>query len=56
MCFFAKKKIKSGMEFIFEYNWDWVSKQVRTVCLCKSDNCDGYIDKKERRREKVWRE
>jgi SET domain-containing protein len=22
MCFFAKKKIKSGMEFTFDYNWD----------------------------------
>ncbi len=22
MCFFAKKNIKSGMEIIFDYNWD----------------------------------
>jgi SET domain-containing protein len=22
MCFFAKKNIKSGMEFTFDYNWD----------------------------------
>ncbi len=28
MCFFAKKNIKSGMEFRFDYNWDWVSGQV----------------------------
>jgi SET domain-containing protein len=28
MCFFAKKNIKSGMEFTFDYNWDWVSRQV----------------------------
>jgi SET domain-containing protein len=28
MCFFAKKNIKSGMEFAFDYNWDWVSEQV----------------------------
>jgi SET domain-containing protein len=28
MCFFAKKNIKSGMEFTFNYNWDWVSGQV----------------------------
>ncbi len=28
MCFFAKKNIKSGMEFTFDYNWDWVSGQV----------------------------
>jgi palmitoyltransferase ZDHHC9/14/18 len=28
MCFIAKKKIKSGMEFTFDYNLDWVSKQV----------------------------
>jgi SET domain-containing protein len=27
MCFFAKKNIKSGMEFNFDYNWDWVSRQ-----------------------------
>ncbi len=47
MCFFAKNKIKSGMEFTFDHNWDWVSKQVQTFCLCRSDNCDGYIEKKE---------
>ncbi len=28
MCFFAKKNIKSGMEFTFNYKWDWVSGQV----------------------------
>jgi palmitoyltransferase ZDHHC9/14/18 len=28
MCFFAKKNIKSGMEFTFDYNWGWVSGQV----------------------------
>ncbi len=28
MCFFAKKNITSGMEFTFDYNWDWVSRQV----------------------------
>ncbi len=29
MCFFAKKNIKSGMEFFtFDYYWDWVSRQV----------------------------
>ncbi len=28
MCFFAKKNIKSGLEFMFDYNWDWVSRQV----------------------------
>jgi SET domain-containing protein len=28
MCFFTKKNIKSGMEFTFDYNWDWVSGQV----------------------------
>ncbi len=28
MCFFAKKNIKSGMEFTFNYNWDWVSGNV----------------------------
>ncbi len=28
MCFFAKKNIESGMEFTFDYNWDWVSGQV----------------------------
>ncbi len=28
MCYFAKKMIKSGMEFTFDYNWDWVSGQV----------------------------
>jgi SET domain-containing protein len=52
MCFFAKKNIKIGMEFMFfDYNWDWVRRQVRTVCLCRSKNCDGYIDKKKRCRE-----
>jgi hypothetical protein len=56
MCFFVKKKIKSGTDFTFDYNWDWVCGQVQTVCLCGSDNCDGYIEKKERRREKVRRE
>jgi SET domain-containing protein len=25
MGFFAKKNIKSGMKFTFDYNWDWVS-------------------------------
>ncbi len=33
------------MEFTFDYNWDWVRGQVQTVCLCGSENCDGYIDK-----------
>ncbi len=47
MCFFAKKNIKSGMEFTFDYNWDQVSGQVQTVCLCGSDNCDRYIEKKD---------
>ncbi len=28
MCFFAKKNIKIGMEFTFDYNWDWVPGQV----------------------------
>jgi hypothetical protein len=42
----ASNKIKSGMEFTFDYNWDWISKQVQTVCLCMSDNCDGSIEKK----------
>jgi SET domain-containing protein len=40
MCFFAKKNIKSGMEFTFDYNWDWVSRQDQTVCLHGSVNCD----------------
>jgi SET domain-containing protein len=46
MCFFAKKNIKSGMEFTFNYKWDWVSRQLQTVCLCQSDSWDGYIEKK----------
>jgi SET domain-containing protein len=46
MCFFAKKNIvQSGMEFAFDYNWHWVSGQVRTVCLCGSNNVGGYIEK-----------
>ncbi len=44
MCFFAKKNVKSGMEFTFDYNWDWVSRQDQTVCLCGSENCDGCIE------------
>jgi hypothetical protein len=48
MCFFAKKNIKTGMEFTFDYNWDWVCGQVQTVCLCRSVNCDGYIEKKKK--------
>jgi SET domain-containing protein len=28
LCFFAKKRIESGMEFTFDYNWDWVSGRV----------------------------
>ncbi len=51
MCFFAKKNIKSGMEFTFDYNWDWVSGQVQTVCLCRSNNCDRYLEKKGRHKE-----
>jgi SET domain-containing protein len=46
MCFFAKKNMKIGMEFMFDYNLDWVCRQVQTVCLCRSENCDGCIDKK----------
>jgi histone-lysine N-methyltransferase ASH1L len=45
MCFFAKKNIKSGMEFTFDSNWDRVSRQDQTVCLCRLNNCDGYIEK-----------
>jgi hypothetical protein len=52
MCFFAKKKINSGMELTFDYNWELVSRQVGTVCLCGSDNCYGKIEKK-RHGEKV---
>jgi hypothetical protein len=37
MCFFAKKNIKSGMEFTFDYNRDWVSRQVQTFA------CAGQI-------------
>jgi SET domain-containing protein len=46
MCFFAKKNIQSRMELNFDYNWDWVSGQVQTACLCGSNNYDGYIEKK----------
>jgi hypothetical protein len=53
MGFFAKKNIKIGMEFTFNYNWDWVSRQVQTVCLCRSDNCDGYIERKRKRQRKI---
>jgi SET domain-containing protein len=28
MCFFSKKKIKSGMEFTFDNNCSWVVRQV----------------------------
>ncbi len=49
-CFFAKKKINSGMESTFDYNWELVSGQVGTVCLCGSDKCDGQIEKK----RKMW--
>ncbi len=28
MCFVAKKNITNGMEFIFDYKRDWVSRQV----------------------------
>ncbi len=28
MCFFANKNIKSGLEFLFDYNRDWISGQV----------------------------
>ncbi len=45
MCFFAKKNLKSGMELTFNYNRDWVSGQVQTVCLWGSENWDGYIEK-----------
>ncbi len=41
------------MEFTFDYNWDWVSGQVQTVCLCWSDNCDGYIEKKRKAYKKL---
>ncbi len=51
MHFFAKKNIKSGIELTFDYNWDLVSGQVGTVCLCGSENCDGCIEKKKRFRE-----
>ncbi len=44
--YFAKKKINSGMDLTFDYNWELVSRQVGTVCLCRSDNCDGQIEKK----------
>ncbi len=53
MCIFAKKKIKSGMEFIIDYSWELVSRQFRIVCLCGSDNCDGYIDKKKDAEKKL---
>jgi hypothetical protein len=47
MCFFAKKKINSGMELTFDQNWVLESGQVGTVCLCWSDNCDKQIENKE---------
>jgi SET domain-containing protein len=52
MCLFAKKKMKSGMEFTFDYNWDWVSGQFQRVCLWGSDNCDGYSDKERKTKRK----
>ena len=42
-----------GMEFTFDYNWDWVSGQIQTVCLCGSDNCDGYIEKKRKTKKNL---
>jgi hypothetical protein len=47
MCFFAKKNMKSGMEFPFDYNWDWVSGQVQTVCLCRSEIVMDILRKKD---------
>ncbi len=53
MCFFAKKNAKSRMDFTFDYNWDWVSRQAQTVCFCRSDNCDRYIEKKRKSYRKI---
>jgi SET domain-containing protein len=53
MCFFAKKKMNSGMEFSCDYKWELVSGLVGTVCMCGSDNCDRQIEKKERGGKKV---
>jgi hypothetical protein len=41
----CQEEYKSEMEFTFDYNRDWVSGQDQIVCLCGSDNCDGYIEK-----------
>ncbi len=49
MCFFAKKKINSGMELTFDYNWELESGKVGTFCLCRSNNCDGQIKNKRKR-------
>jgi SET domain-containing protein len=46
MCFFAKKNMKIGMEFMFDYNWDWVRGQVRTVCLCRSEIVTDILTRK----------
>ncbi len=41
------------MESTFDYNWDWVSRQVQTVFLCGSDDCDGYIERKKDTEKKL---
>jgi hypothetical protein len=56
MCFFAKKSIKSGMEFTFEYNWDWVSGQVEQFACAGQIIVTDILRKKERCKEKFRRE
>ena len=44
-CLFALKKIRSGSELTFDYNWQCKQEDPSTECLCGSKKCNGKIEK-----------
>ena len=50
LCFFAKRKIKSGEELTFNYGWELLVtgkmdlKRRGTECKCGAVNCHGIIE------------
>ena len=44
-CIIALKKIRSGSELTFNYNWEGKQGKPFTACLCGSLNCSGKMEK-----------
>jgi hypothetical protein len=41
---FSKAAMASGTELTFDYQWGHHSARQKTVCLCGTPSCRGYIE------------